>query len=78
MDWLGRDYDRFATRENGCRLRDIWITGAQVARLKHELSCEQILGVLGGEPAAILRNADGNYLILFFIDGIKNRRSREQ
>ena len=54
------------------------ISGAQVARLKHELARQQILGVLGRQPATIFGDADGNDLVLFFIDCVENRCGREQ
>jgi hypothetical protein len=67
-----------AAREYGCWLCDIRITGAQVARLKHELARKKILRVLGCEPAAVLGDADGYDFILISIDCIENGRGREQ
>jgi hypothetical protein len=78
MDRFGRHHDRLAAREYGCRLRHIGITGAQVSRLKHEFARQQILRVLGGEPAAILGDADRHDFILLSIDCVENGRGREQ
>ena len=78
MHRLRRNHHSLAASEHGGRLGVLRIAGAQIARLEHELAGQQILGVLGRQPAAIFGDADGYDFIFFFIDCVENRGRREQ
>ena len=78
LDRLGRNHHRLAARQNRRGLSDFGVAGAEVAGFEYQLASQQILGVLGGEPAAIFGDADGYDFILIFIDGIENRCGGEQ
>src|ERR1700691_2857890 len=47
-------------------------------RLDDQLAFEQTLRVVGSQPATIFGDASGNDIIFFFVNGVKNRSSREQ
>ena len=47
-------------------------------RLENQLALQQILRVSRRQPAPILGDADGHDFIFVFVDGVENRRSREQ
>ena len=51
---------------------------AKMPRLKNQLALQQILGVIRSQPAAVFGDADGHDLVFIFIDGLQNRRGREQ
>ena len=78
VHWLGRHDDGFATRQNGGRGGVVGIAGAEVAGLEDELAVQQILGVLGREPASVFGDADGHHVVLLFIDCVEDRGGREQ
>ncbi len=72
MDWFRRNNHRFSSRQHGGGLSNLRIAGAQVTRLDHQLTLQEIFGVLRGEPAAIFGNADGYNLIFIFVDCLQN------
>ena len=56
----------------------IGIASAQIAGLNLKFACEQIFGMLGGQPASFFGDADGNDVIFLFIDGVENGCGGEQ
>ena len=73
-----RNNHRFAASQHGgaevCR-RDRRRAGC--AARATQLAREQILGMLGGQPAAVFGDADGHHLVLLF-DCVQDRGGREQ
>ncbi len=67
-----------AAMEHGSWFRHIGIAGAQIAGLNLKLACEQIFGMLGGEPASFFGDADGNDFVFLFINGVENGGGGEQ
>src|SRR5580704_1832907 len=75
--WLGGDDDRFALGQN-CRSRSrLRIASTQMLVIL-EFSTKQPLRIGRSDPSALLGDADGHYFVLVFVDGVENRRGREQ
>src|SRR5581483_7711069 len=64
--------------KHGGRFRDLGIAGAKIARLNVKFPSQQVLGMLGSEPAPFLGDADGNDLVFFLVDCVENGGGREQ
>ena len=78
MNRLGRNHDGFSASEDGGGFSILRIAGAQVTRLEHKLAGQKILGVLGGQPASVFGDADGDDFVLVFIDCVENRGGGEE
>ena len=76
----GRHHHAFTARQHGRSRSRFRIAGAQMARLGRlrRLALQQTFGMSGCDPAAFLGDADGNYVVLFLVDGIQHRRRRQQ
>src|SRR6202162_6118760 len=75
---FGRNHDRLSLREHGSSRSGFGISRAQMARLVDRFSLQQLLGMLGGQPSAFLRDPDGHDFVFVLVNRIENGRSRQQ
>jgi hypothetical protein len=72
---LWRNHDGFPFGEEGSAWRSLGIAGTEVAAFFNVLAIQKPLRMIGGKPAAFLRDANGNYVVFVSVDGFQNRSS---
>src|SRR5580704_13863569 len=76
----GRDDDAFTSRQHSRSRSRFRIAGAQMAWLGSlgRLALQQPFSMSRGNPAALFRDADGNYVVFLLVDRIQYRCRRQQ
>src|ERR1700674_506894 len=78
---LRRHHNRFALGQNRSPSSRFRITSTKMcgagARARR-FPTQQPFRIVGGDPSALLGDADGHNFVFIFVDGVENRRGREQ
>src|ERR1700690_2740065 len=75
--WLGWNHDRLAFGQNRSPRSRLRITGTQMLVVLN-FSTQQPFRIRCRHPSTLFGDADRNNFVLVFVDGVKNRRGREQ
>src|SRR5271167_3766740 len=79
--WLRRYNHGFAPGQDRSPRSSFGIASAQMCRagaLARRSPTQQPLRIGGGDPSALFGDADGHYFVFIFVDGVENRRGRQQ
>src|SRR5580692_9660118 len=74
---LRRHHNRFAFGQNRSSGSRLGIAGTKMLVILN-FSLQQPLRISRGDPSALLGDADGHNFVFIFVDGVENRRGREQ
>ena len=71
------NHDRFALGQNRSARRSLRVPRAQMLVIL-EFPIQQPLRIGGGDPSALLGNADRHNFVFVFVDGVEDRCGRQQ
>ena len=75
--WLGRNDDRFTLGQNSRSRSCLGIARTQMFVIL-KFALQQPLRIGRSDPSTLLGDAYGHNFVFIFVDGVENRRGREQ
>ena len=72
MYGFGRDDHRLPLSQQRGARRRVGIAGPEMARIVGGLAVQQALGGAGGQPAALLGDADRHHVVFVLVDCVEN------